>query len=213
MKIDLHVHTEFSYRGEVARGPTDSTIRMEEIPNLVRRAGLDGAVITDHMTCEAGQDSFRRIQFDNPDLLLLRGMEYSSDHGHLLLYGVSNDNVCRTFGKCGPAQKVIDYVNSNGGIVVPAHPYESGYTYNMGDKTFSLKGLAAVESMNGHLDDEANYLGHLAAQRMRLPETGGSDAHFPFDFGKKYTLFDNIVGSDKDLIALIKSKGCHPQSR
>ena len=43
LKIDLHVHTEYS----------DSKGRLEDVVRTALRKGLDGIAITDHNTCEA----------------------------------------------------------------------------------------------------------------------------------------------------------------
>ncbi|MDP6772063.1 MAG: hypothetical protein QF704_15275, partial [Anaerolineales bacterium] len=152
MKIDLHMHTTHSYQGKVGKKTmSDSSIRMEDIPILARAAGLDGIVITDHMTLEAGGGEFLRVQSEYPDFLLLRGMEYHTDHSHILLFGIKDDSVCKIFGKYGPVQEAIDYVIAQGGIVVPSHPYQQGYSFEMCDHIFNLRGLTALEIENGQM--------------------------------------------------------------
>ena len=200
MKLDMHLHTQFSFQGDVDRRPTDSTIRLTEIPEILRQKGLDGAVITDHMTIEAGNDEFESVKKDNPDIVLLRGMEYGSDMGHLLLYGIDNDDVCREFGAYGPAQDVINFVQKQGGAVVIPHPYISGYTKIMKDNIFTLQDFFAVETKNGQCSDRINDLGEVAALSLGLPQTGGSDAHHPFHIGQTYTDFINPVFTISDLV-------------
>lgn len=179
MKLDLHFHTEYSYQGEVGHKESDSCIAMSDVPAMARQRGLDGIVITDHMTVEAGREEFQKVQEKNKDILLLRGMEYHSDHGHLLLYGIKDDEVSRIFGMYGPAQPVINFVNGQGGAAVPSHVYKIGYKFALCDRVFQLKDLAALEVLNGNLPEEVNAWAQQAAEKLHLPGTGGSDAHVP----------------------------------
>lgn len=209
MKIDLHVHTVFSYRGEIGRKESDSVIRIEELPKVARSVGLDGIIITDHMTMEAGQEVFNQVQVKNPHFLLFRGMEYHSDHGHLLLYGITDDDVCREFGKYGQVQKVIDFVQSRGGIVIPSHPYKEGYTYGLGDKVFNLRGVAALEAINGSLPDHLNAKAQEAAKKLSLPGVGGSDSHYAGHLGLVYTSFEGRISSMEDLLEELRKGRYH----
>lgn len=218
MKLDLHFHTEYSYQGEVGHKESDSCIAMSDVPALARLRGLDGIVITDHMTVEAGKEEFQKVQEQNPDITLLRGMEYHSDHGHLLLYSIENDDVCRKFGKYGPAQPVIDFVNAQGGVIVPSHPYKQGYTYELSDRLFQLKGIAALEVLNGNLPDEVNVLAQQAAENLHLPGTGGSDTHTPIhrslfssSFQRNvYTIFSKDIQNMAQLVAAIREGSVRP---
>lgn len=204
MKLDLHCHSVYSYGGVVGRKKSDSVISLDELAGFARGAGLDGLVLTDHMTMEAGKTDFEKMQRRNPDLVMLRGMEYHSDHSHLLLFGIKDDEVCRRFGKYGPAQKVIDFVNFQGGVVVPSHPYQVGYEHNMGDHVFSLSGLTALEVWNSCKSFQMNMRAVDAARKMNLPGTGGSDAHFPKKIGAGYTKFKSRITSMPELVNALK---------
>lgn len=208
MNIDLHLHTTYSYQGEIGHKLSDSILDMQELPKLCAARGLDGIVITDHMTCEAGNQALQKIRDEHPNILFLRGMEYHSNKGHLLVFGITNDDVCRKFGKYGPAQEVIDYVGELGGICIPSHPYVQGYTHTLGDGVYELRGIAAVEAINGQLGLSENSLAQVAAAQLQLPGTGGSDAHDNAAVGKVYTKFDVDIRSMEDLIAAIRHKQC-----
>jgi predicted metal-dependent phosphoesterase TrpH len=212
MKIDLHVHTNYSYQGKIGNKPSDSIMSIEEIPQIANSKGLDGVVITDHMTHEAGRDIFERTKKDNPDFLLLRGMEYHSDHGHLLLYGITDDSVCKLFKKYGPIQKVINYVNSIGGIVIPSHPYQEGYSYKLCDYLFELKEIAALETVNAHLEPKLNEKAQKAARKLNLRGTGGSDAHHPLEIGGVYTSFNTPIHSERELLTALRFGSYFPAS-
>lgn len=201
MKIDMHIHTIYSYHPE----PSDSFITPQDIVKFGKRNGLDGVVITDHMVREAGSKEIERTQKENPDFLLLRGMEYHSDSGHLLIYGVKDDEIVRKFGKYGPAQEVIDFANAQGGVVVIAHPYLSGYTHTTEDKLFNLKNYLTLEEINGTKGDSINEKAKAACRQLGLNGTGGSDAHYPLEIGEAYTMFENDIKNDADLLRELRA--------
>ncbi len=193
MKIDMHVHTEFSYHPN----PSDAINTLDDIHEYGIRKGLDSVVLTDHMVFEETKRQVDLFNAQNPekkdDLLILVGMEYHSDHGHILLYGIDNDDVIREFGKYGPAQNVIDFVKSQGGEAVIAHPYQEGYHDYMGNNLFDFVNYLTLETNNGTKDPMINALAEDASQSLSLKGTGGSDAHFPEMIGAAYTDFDKDI--------------------
>ena len=79
MRLDLHVHSTYSH---------DSRARPEEIIRKAAKVGLDGVVITEHHSHEASEPW---DDVDAGDLLVLRGAEYKTREGHLLIYGITSD--------------------------------------------------------------------------------------------------------------------------
>ncbi len=77
MIIDLHNHTQVHSRCSHL-DPVDLVIR-------ARRAGLDGLVITEHDALWP-RDDVDRLAADH-GLLLLRGIEVTTDIGHVLAFG------------------------------------------------------------------------------------------------------------------------------
>jgi predicted metal-dependent phosphoesterase TrpH len=110
-KIDLHIHTRLG---------GDSLIAPEEIVERAREVGLDAVCITEHHSYDLSEpvDEISRIA----DFPIFRGMEYRADNGHVLIYGV---RVSRGNLPSGlPVQKAVDWVQKNGGVAIPAHPYQ-----------------------------------------------------------------------------------------
>ena len=70
LKLDLHVHTE---------GSPDAHTRINDLPQVIRRNGLDGVAVTEH-------DRFNPPAFD--DVIILPGVEISSAEGHIIALGV-----------------------------------------------------------------------------------------------------------------------------
>jgi predicted metal-dependent phosphoesterase TrpH len=80
MLLDLHCHSRYSYDNQL--DPRDPVARAYEL-------GLDGVCFTEHHSFNA---SFPVTKMKlPPDFLVFRGVEVSTDDGHLPVYGVSND--------------------------------------------------------------------------------------------------------------------------
>jgi len=80
MWIDCHCHTRYSNDNWLE--PVDLVIR-------ARTLGLDGLVVTEHHSVEAS-GPVERIGRDE-GVLVLRGVEISTDGGHLLAFGLTDD--------------------------------------------------------------------------------------------------------------------------
>ena len=80
MWIDCHCHTRFSY---------DNWLEPLDLIRRAKAIGLDGVVVTEHHSYEASAP-VETIARDE-GFLLLRGVEISTDRGHLLAYGIEDD--------------------------------------------------------------------------------------------------------------------------
>lgn len=219
-KIDMHVHTEFS---------KDCGLEAGFIAERLKRLGFDGMCVMDHDIFKEGCPVDRHA---SDDFLVLKGAEYSSADGHILLYGIQDDSFMR-YGKFQPAQKIIDHVAKAGGIAIPAHPYldwrqllnrkdgipnppEEEYDKTMEDKLYGLRALCAVESLNGalvRLQPLANKKARTAADSIGLKEIGGSDAHKEFEIGSAGTAFEDVaIRNMADLVFALRHERYSPFS-
>jgi predicted metal-dependent phosphoesterase TrpH len=190
-KIDMHVHT-------ILGG--DSAIRPEEVVTQARRVGLDGVCITEHHSYDLSRP-FARIA-EQERFPIFRGLEYRAAEGHLLIYGVRAGK--GDFPPGLPMQTVMEWVDRRGGVSVPAHPYQAGMVGNaMGDRVLRLKGLVAIETLNGSLRPELNQMAQEAALRLGVRGLGGSDAHGILALGKAYTCFSFAITSEAELVAAL----------
>jgi len=190
VKIDLHVHSRNS--GDNNSDPEEMIVRAIE-------RGLHGLVFTEHYFYGASEPIERLREKHGKDLLLYRGVEFSAAEGHCLIFGVDTDKLAL---KYAPIKEVIRMVNGAGGLVVPSHPYRGGNS--LGDLMFDLPGLTAVEGCNGANMHAMNKKAIEAARTLRLPFTGGSDAHAPDEVGSCFTEFDETV-TYENIIPLLKS--------
>jgi predicted metal-dependent phosphoesterase TrpH len=176
-KVDLHVHSRFS--GDNDSDPEESI--MQAI-----RLGLTGIAFTEHYSYEASEPvEALREKYGNA-IAIFRGVEFSSEEGHCLVFGVNTD--CLPVRQA-PAEELIRVVNASGGVVIPSHPYRKGS--GVGDMVRDLKGICAVEGYNGCNVHAFNEQAIEMAKMLGLPFTGGSDAHFPEEVGSCFTEFED----------------------
>ena len=121
----LHVHGPYS---EDARGDVDGLARQ------ARQAGLDFIVITDH-----GRDA--AVPGYRDGVLVLVGMEKSTDAGHALVLGASPLG----WRLDGEPETVVADAEAQGGFVVAAHPASSRANSRW---TAGCSGLAGLEIVN-----------------------------------------------------------------
>jgi predicted metal-dependent phosphoesterase TrpH len=198
-KIDLHIHTRLG---------GDSLIEPKDIIERARAVGLDAVCITEHHSYDLSEpvDEISRAA----DFPLFRGMEYRADSGHLLVYGVRANRGNLPSGL--PVQKAVDWIQKNGGVAVPAHPYQHSLTGQfMGDDILKINGLFALEALNGSVSPEDNRRAEEAAKRLGINGIGGSDAHGLQVVGKAYTCFPAPVESMEELTEALKGREYFPQ--
>ena len=196
MKIDLHCHSTFSQ---------DNHLEPQDVIRRASQLGLDGVCFTEHHSFESSSLVERT---DRPKgFLVLRGVEVSTDAGHLLVYGVKDDSWNR-WGRNNYLNlaKVVESVHALGGICVPAHPFRGWES--LGEKIYSVESLDAIETHNGVNGLLQNGLAIEAALKLGLPSTGGSDCHYLNQVGRAYTEFDNTISSLGDMINEIRAWKC-----
>lgn len=199
MWIDTHCHTKYSY---------DNWLEPLALIRRAKELGLDGVVITEHYSYEASAP-VEAIARDE-GLLLLRGVEISTDRGHLLAYGVEDDG-WNMWGRDNwlPMAAVIARIGDLGGICVPAHPFRDVGVCCLLEDLLDVSGFAAVETHNGNNQDADNELAIRAAGLMALPGLGGSDCHKVAAVGRCATKFLQPVSDMQSFIAAVRAGACH----
>jgi predicted metal-dependent phosphoesterase TrpH len=198
MWIDTHCHTKHSY---------DNWLEPLDLIRRAKALGLDGIAITEHYSYEASAP-VEAIARDE-GFLLLRGVEITTDRGHLLAYGVEDDG-WNTWGRDNwlPLPEVIERIVELGGICVPAHPFREFGVCSLMEGLLDLIGIAAVETHNGNNHDHDNELALRAAQHMALPGLGGSDCHKVAATGRCATEFLQPVSDMASFISAIRAGAC-----
>lgn len=198
MWIDTHCHTKHSY---------DNWLEPLDLLRRARALGLAGVVVTEHHSYEASAPVERLGREEG--VLVLRGVEISTDKGHLLAYGVTDDG-WNIWGRDTylPLDAVIERICDLGGICVPAHPYRNIGVASLLDGVLQLQNIAAVETHNGGNAHDDNELALRAADHRRLPTLGGSDCHRTESVGRCATEFFRPVTDLADFIAAVRAGAC-----
>jgi hypothetical protein len=185
-EADLHIHTTHSRDGN----PTP-----REVVDAAIRAGLFAIAITDHNTMGALKEA--REAARGRDILIVPGIEVSSQEGHMLALGVSEEV---------PADLAVDEtvrrIEDLGGLAVAAHP---GRVYTgLPDDVVRSAGFGAIEVANGHSSIELNKKARALAKGMHAPMTGGSDGHFAHEIGACRTVFPTAPANVEGVLESIR---------
>jgi predicted metal-dependent phosphoesterase TrpH len=206
MILDLHIHTSWH--------SADSNLSPLELIREAKRVGLDGVVVTEH---DRGWDRFQaRGLAAEHNFIFLRGIEVSTDLGHILVYGL--DEYVSGIQR---AEKLRRVVEDMGGAMVVAHPFRRAFTpdFRHGKEPTPLTlaeaaqrpvfGLVdGIEVCNGASIDRENKFAMEVCERLGFAPTGGSDAHSELGIGCYATQFDDVIHSEADVIAALKQGRC-----
>jgi len=196
MKIDLHCHSKYS---------GDSHLEPEEVIEQAIKLNMDGVCFAEHHSMMPSWP-IERIKIPE-GFHIFRGVEISTDRGHLLVYGLRDDswNIWSSDSYLNAAQ-VIENVHRLGGICVPAHPFRGVESF--GDHIFKMDDLDAIETHNGLNLADMNEKAIQVCRLRNLPSIGGSDCHKKDQVGKAFTKLENHVHTVEDLIEEIRMGNC-----
>jgi len=189
-KLDLHVHSKYS---------TDNDADPEETILCAIERGLHGLAFTEHYFFAASEPIERLKEKYGDAITILRGVEFSASEGHCLVFGADTDAMQLSGA---PVADLVTRVNEAGGVVIPSHPYRPGTS--LGNLVLNVKGIAGLEGCNGANMHAYNARAIEAAGELRLPFTGGSDAHDPREVGSCYTEFAEQV-TEMNFLDLLKA--------
>lgn len=211
--IDLHVHTVL--------GSTDSSLEPEALAAAVQERGLGGVLLTEHdrICTEPEVVNLRRLM---PGHAAFAATEWSTDMGHIIVVGLE-----RRAPGLYKTEDVREYVLSQGGIMIAAHPFRyflqpwhfrhealpaERHTLTVAEAAarplFRL--VDAIETLNGNTTEEENAMARAVADHLGMPQTGGSDAHQARTLGFCHTLLHHRPEDIADLIAQIRAGRCCP---
>ena len=210
LKIDMHCHT--------AEGSIDARVGIVDYVTELINKGVDGMLVTDHNSYR-GYEYWQRIKGELGDIghfTVLKGIEYDTRNGgHIII--ILPDTIkgadvmkARLIGIRGLSVVHLEkIVHSVGGILGPAHPYDTGYYAFMNTRFGKLhpeflEKFDFIESYNSVAKHSANESAHELALRLDKPQTAGTDTHRPEVIGTSWTEFPCSIRCNDDLIAAIK---------
>ena len=171
--IDLHLHTN---------GSRDSYITLEDAARRCREQGLDGFAVTNHDSLAEIPPSF----LDKVDLIVIPGIEISASGAHIVAFDIRE-----TVEEKLSIGETVERIHDQGGLATISHPY-SFFRSWVNLKEVERAGFDLVEVANAYqypYDMMREKNGELA-ERLGLPQTGGSDAHVPSTVGRAYTIME-----------------------
>jgi predicted metal-dependent phosphoesterase TrpH len=183
LRIDLHVHTAYSY---------DGLTSIEQLSAVCQRRKINGLAITDHDTLEAALLCKKTLP-----LQVIVGEEVTTASGHLIgLFlkhwvppGLS-------------VSETIDRIHDQGGLVYLPHPFDrvrSGYMSST-ELQESANRFDMVEVFNSrNLFDDTNHKAAAFADSHSLLRTVGSDAHIPHEVGRSSVEIKEFSGPEEFL--------------
>ena len=192
LKIDLHIHTCYSY---------DSLIKPKEVVFYAKKRGLDGVAITDHDRVDGALKVTKETDF-----LVIPGIEISSLHGHIIGLNIQEAVPPRL-----DVDETLDRIYEAGGIAVACHPV---IFFKESLKEHVSSRFDAIEVINSSAFP-FNYSVRRSeeiASRLGIARVAGSDAHYGPEIGYAYTL----VNAEPEVDEIVKaiSKGlCSPYGR
>jgi len=207
MKIDLHTHTSF--------GSACAYMEPDQLVIQAKAQGLDGVCVTEHDQIW-GRDTIDWLR-ERHDFLVIGGVEVSTDLGHILVFGLHRP--VREISRARDLRKIVDEVS---GVMILAHPFRydpqvvASY-FRPGEngqpraevldevcRSGAFELVDALEMYNGQSGFDEIKFTSLVADRVNLKCTGGSDAHAVLGVGACYTVFEDGIHDERDLIAQLK---------
>ena len=193
--MDVHVHT--------SPASPCSTIKTLQLLNDARHVGVNGVVLTDHNYVWSPENinDFRKKY----DFSILRGVEITTSHGDILVYGYYEE-----IRGIIPLKELRKKVKNAGGFMAVAHPFRGfmiigGNQLNISAKKAAKKEIFqyvdAIEVFNGKCTDDENKVAQEVADILGLKSIAGSDAHEFGSVGCHTTHFFEPVTNEFELLS------------
>lgn len=170
--VDLHTHTRF-FHGRREIGDRFDPLGVRMLAWLAERRGLEGVATTNH-------DYFTPFE-STANVATIPGIEITTSRGHVLVIGPDPPEETEP-GALTPAE-AVDLAHERDCAAIVAHPFRNSTVRELEEIPFD-----AIE-VNGKHPRSRPLVQELAESRD-LPLVGGSDAHYPFEVGRAYTVVD-----------------------
>ena len=198
MKIDMHIHTAYSYGVNTP----------ETVIARAKAVGLDGVAITDYNSMGAlprAMDAAETL-----DMIVIPGKEIRLTHrgqtvGELMVYFLEKDI---RYNRLADLGRIIDAVKDQDAIIAVSQPFNRSSEHpqllkHIEDKKFKI---GAFEAFNAQKDAHSNSKGIEYALRKNLAQIGGSGARTAQEIGQGYTYCEtNDIESFRKLLKKKKS--------
>lgn len=188
MKVDLHVHSNYS---------SDGRLSPEKILKILKSREISAVAITDH-NCVKGSLEADKIAKEH-GMIVIRGTEISSTLGHIAALGVDKD-----IPRGMSPQLTVERIHALGGIAIAVHPFRFGT--GIGIDIIRSFEFDAIEVLNGWTSSRRNKRALEIADELKLPKTAGSDGHKENDIGKTYVTIDDCETETQIIDIILKNQ-------
>ena len=184
--FDFHIHTSESY---------DSPMKINTLINVSSKKGLNMIAITNHNRIN---NKMLELALDNP--MIIVGEEISTDKGEIIGLFLKKEI------KPGDAEKVIEEIKSQDGLVYLPHPFKRSTVVKYSE---IIKEVDIIEVWNCRSNYEQNLKALLFAQEKRIPFGCGSDAHFANEIGRCKLIIRDLSIKDIEKETLVDALRRH----
>ena len=207
MYLDLHSH---SVSSDDSRATVEQYLKWIQVLRK-REYTIDGMVLTEHRKFDFDKDY--SVLAQHYGVVVLKGSELDTRHGHFLVYGVT-EALTREIDFSDvrmDANELLKAARQHGALAVPAHPGRFGIgltEYIEQGETFS--DVRIVERLNGGSRQGENERASELCERFGYLGIGGSDAHLTSHVGACLTRFPTTVNTEIELVDALLSGQFNP---
>lgn len=177
MRVDLHLHSEFSHDGRSS---------IEEIVARAKECELERIALTDHNTIE-GALVLARLA---PELAIV-GEEAKTKEGEVIGLFINS--------RLPPylsAEEVMDMVHDMGGLTYIPHPFDRNRSHFREDRIVELAPrIDIIETYNPWCDAAANQAAARFCDELGKVAATGSDSHAASELGRSWMEMDGYSGA------------------
>lgn len=192
MLIDMHTHTSVY--------STDSNLLPHESLAQAAERGLDGVVLTEHdVVWPADRTAHLAEQIG---ILVLPGVEVTTELGHVLVYGLD-----ALVPRITNAKRLRAFCDEQNALMFLAHPARDP---GLRVPRAAMELFDGVEGLNGCDGPLQNQSASSRGRTRPLPPIGGSDSHALHEVGTAATEFAASIETLDDLMRALRSGDYQP---
>lgn len=188
----MHTHTSVY--------STDSNLLPHEALTRAAERGLDGVVLTEHdVVWPAERTTHLSEQIG---ILVLPGVEVTTELGHVLVYGLD-----ALVPRITDAKRLRAFCDEQDALMFLAHPARDP---GLRVPRAAMELFDGVEGLNGCDGPLQNQSASSRGRTRPLPPIGGSDSHALHEVATAATEFAADISSLEDLMAALRSRDYRP---